>query len=466
MAHLRRRRSKKHQQDSSVYHPEAQSTAQRNAPDGHMSSAQALQQIQHHPTPDSVMSLQRTIGNRATQQLLQREDGGGEATAPALDNKTGFLGMNPMASKEAQALKKRLSDDVIISLNDPKTEAELSTATGVLKWIMDVLGVNPIFSYSTFFGVYDAMMKADPSVRDQLGHMMKMFYGAQKGKYRLERLVMSGHSNGVALWGEAEEGGQSKSQIILDSDLRSLVNIFPKARDQIQDVMFSACWSVVAVDLVADLFPNLLTIWSYTGSSPSVKKGSIGHILGWERETRGDKELDAGDKRGKSALWVRGKGYLAGDPADFPVDKVEGAFDTHFPKLEDMLLGSDPLHREFCNMFYMIVQVIKIHPHVGESYKKQAEELVPKILRLRYWDLISKTFVDTYSAEIKAMYTAIGRTPKSLSGLGRPEFVAEIDEISLLMDDKTPNAVKDFVNNVLILGIIDLNETVIPNTWI
>jgi len=45
-------------------------------------------------------------------------------------------------------------------------------------------------------------------------------------------------------------------------------------------------------------------------------------------------------------------------------------------------------------------------------------------------------------------------------------YVAEIDEISLLMDDKIPKAVKEFVNNVLILGIIDLDETVIPNTWI
>ena len=114
----------------------------------------------------------------------------------------------------------------------------------------------------------------------------------------------------------------------------------------------------------------------------------------------------------------------------------------------------------------MIIQVIKIHPDVDETYKKLGEELVPKVLRLRYWGLISATFADTYSADIKAMYTAVGLPEKSFSGMSRPELIAEVASIQDAFDDTTPKAIKSFVHNVLKAGLVDLDEAVIPNTWI
>lgn len=428
---------------------------------------QAFQNVQVAPSRDSIMTLQRTIGNHATYQLLQRapdDDKDTSGGAPALEGKTGYIGMNPKAHMEANALKKRLGEDVMTSVNDPATEAEMSTDIGMLRWIMDKMGMSPVGSQ--FWGVFDALKQADPNVRDQLGAVMKMFWGAQKGKYRLERLVMSGHSNGVAMWGEHQEGGQTKSQILLDTDLKAVASLFPLARDQIQDVMFSACWSVVAVELVAKLFPNVLTIWSYTGSSPSIKTGSIWHILGWEKETRGDKELDKGDAKGKSALWVRGKGFLANDPGEFPPEQVHGAFDSRIDRLNAMLKGEEEIHRNFCNTFYTIVQVIKIHPRIEQDYKDKAKILIPKILRLRYWDLISSTFAKHYETEIDTMYTAISLDKKSLGSMNRVDLVGEVDRIEATFDEHTPENVRNFVLNVLKKGLVDLDETIIPNTWI
>ena len=63
-----------------------------------------------------------------------------------------------------------------------------------------------------------------------------MFNGAEKGEYKLERLVMSGHSNGVELWGD-KEGKGNPGKFMVEKDFTNLVKAFPKAASQVEDVM-------------------------------------------------------------------------------------------------------------------------------------------------------------------------------------------------------------------------------------
>ena len=430
----------------------------------HFMAASDVARDSHLRNPQMIMQLQRTLGNRATQRLLiQRENALGESAEEKVENKTGYLGMNPAASREARALKKRLKDDVIISLNDPKLEADLKDEAGIVLWVTNNFKGAPS---DTIIAAYDILLKADPPARDQLGAVMKMFYGAENGQYNLERLVMSGHSNGIALWGEAEEASQTKSQILLDSDMTAITKLFPTATGQVQDVMFSACWSVVAIELVEKLFPNVMTIWAYTGSSPSIKSGSISHILSWEKNTRGDKTLDKGDKRGKSALWVRGEGFLAGDPAEIPHKKVEDAYINNIVKFTTTMDGTVPIDRPFFNAFYTVVQVAKIHPGVSGYIRKEAESLIPKVLRLRYWKLITQTFAKEHEDAIKNMYKGLGLNAAAIGTMTRPELVAEVKRLEAAFKDDTPDDVKNFVLNVLKKGLVDLDDKVIPNTWI
>ena len=59
---------------------------------------------------------------------------------------------------------------------------------------------------------------------------MRWFNRAEKGEIVLERLVLSGHSNGVELWGDAEADAESKpGTMVVERDLRALTTVFPDA---------------------------------------------------------------------------------------------------------------------------------------------------------------------------------------------------------------------------------------------
>ena len=429
--------------------------------------------------------MKQTIGNKAVQRLLvnqrqfvrrlgvQRDEtGDGEAQPVAKEEKVavpsaiGYIGMNPAAAKEAKALKYVSKDQVLISLDDPEAQKGLITDHGVGKFVYKELGIDPSKDVDKFIKAYKTLKAVGIFARDQMGHMMKWFRGAEQGKYTLERLVLSGHSDGVNLWGDSEDDHEPGS-FLLHRDLANIAGVFPKAAGQVQDIMFSACWSVVAIKKMTEIFPNLQTAWGYIGFSPSIGQGSARHIQKWEMTTRGDKTPKKRDRRGKAAIWTRADGYVAGSPADFDLKELKDHFNANVPRTASMYEGNEELDGGFLRDLYFTLQLISIHPEATSAEIKQARDFLEKTLRLRYWNVIISKFRSNHADVIAKAYKGFPvADPKKAGYKNRGRLKAHIEEIKAELGKKAHADMSTYVTTLLEPGLWELKPEVIPDEWI
>src|SRR5690242_14677074 len=109
-------------------------------------------------------------------------------------------------------------------MNDPKLEKTLETDAGIAKWMTDEMPLlikNPLQVLAAF----DTIQKTKPEARDQMAQVIKMFHAAELGQFTLERIVLSGHSNGVELWGDTGDNF-NPGIFLLDKDLKNLTTSF------------------------------------------------------------------------------------------------------------------------------------------------------------------------------------------------------------------------------------------------
>lgn len=265
---------------------------------------------------DMFAKLAQTHGNRAMQNLqVCQPTAGVNPTAAALVQRKeqnekpsviGYVGLNPQARKEANALKNATPDEVIISLDDPKAQKRLKTDEGIESFVVGTLGITLEENVKQYNDAINCLKQSDPRFREQMAEMMEMFHGAELGQYRLERLVLSGHHSGGTLWrGRPPDIFQKEAILSLRKDLNNLVKVFPEAREQVEDVMFSACNTEAQIDLCKELFPNLRSVWAYSGASPSIAQGSDRHITKWERKTRDGRLPGQKDETGHILIWTK-----------------------------------------------------------------------------------------------------------------------------------------------------------------
>ena len=436
------------------------------------------------PPPDSqgggasfarrVFAIQSTRGNRYVQRLLaaraplERDDAPSDTTieeqSEDLPTAIGYIGMNPQAWKEVRGLKKRTRDIVIASLDDPEAAKDLATPEGRIGYVMTTLGINPALSLTRFIDVWAAIEAADPDAREQVAALMKMFQCAEAGKYVLERLVMSGHSNGIELWGEAE-GENKPGKILLARELENITKLFPAAAGQVEDIMFSACFSANAIHLVARVFLNLQTAWGYAAFSPSIQSGSIGHIATWEKKTRGEAEPGKRDKRGSSAIWTRDEGFVVGDPANTPVATLVFQANRLAGYVRRQRDGQDALDQGILRQYYTTIQQIIAHPETTADTLAAAEQIRDWTLRLRFWKKVCEEFEKAYSDKITAAYAEIGSEAPDFASLSTSALLAHIAQYDTASSGKDAPAALDFRVKAL-QGLWDLDPAYLPSEWI
>jgi hypothetical protein len=423
-----------------------------------------------HPTVDNdnILALQRTIGNRATQNLLQRDEPQGAKKPPS---KTLFMGLNSGSKGEAATLKGVLKDNVIAAMNDPSLEKSLETEEGIGKWIATELP-GLVKSPLQVLAAFSTLQQCDAAARDQMAQVIKMFYAAEQGEFTLERIVLSGHSNGVELWGDAEKNFNPGS-FLLDQDMKRLTTAFPKAAGQVEDVMFSACYTVSSIELMIKVFPNLRTVWGYAGFSPAAGKGAEQHIAQWERETRGDKALDAKDGMGKAALWTRdaaksskdGRGYIRNDPAKANFKELAASFYGLGLDVKKQLQGESPLNPTILNMAYGYVQSMLAHPEIPSNDHKIATQWSEILLRMRYYERVTQKFAETYTGDIKKGYDAMALKPPDFSKMTRKALKLEMEKFKKALED-TPNTDGQAFYDKFLTGLSKLDTELIPAKWI
>lgn len=428
-------------------------------PDGHFGSE----------TRSAVWKFQRDYG-------LSTDGVVGQNTMRQLDsvyafgpNQTFYMGMNPGSDKEANVLEKSLGDRLSVSEDNLTTQAELSTDDGIKAYITDQMGIDPTTQKELFERVFTAVHQATPSFRDQMVGMLKVFQGAQQGNFQLERMVLSGHSVGSEMWGDlADEHEPGNFDIA--KDLSNVQRAFPAAASQVQDVMLSACWTVTVVPILMQIFPNVRTIWAYKGSSPTIKSGSTAHISKWEQETRGDNNLDKRDKRGMSALWTKDEGFIVNSPGAEPIENyISIHYDYHEQPFQEEFEGDSKIS-DLQDTFYSNIQLILIHPDFGTLSSEQQKDIETKrdqILRLRYYDGVSKKFAEHYQQQIKSAYEAIGEPVPNFADMDRKELHEAIAHFQAKLGSipKPDPAAQLFLEQQL-NGLWSLSPEVVPNEWV
>lgn len=428
-------------------------------------------------TASRILQLQRTAGNRAVTQALtsvQREPAkpdmisGADKAAPR--RTTGFVGLNPGADIESAKLKKTTTEDVLESLNDPVAEAKFKEDPALAAFVFDELGIS-VGNLARWDRAIDVLKQANPHIREQLADIMRWFNKAERGDITLDRLVLSGHSNGVELWGESQRGRESQpGTMLLERDLAGIAEVFPNAAGQVEDIMFSACFSIAAVELVVKMFPNLKTAWSYTSFSPDVKQGSADHVAEFTRATEGSGTLKKGNRLGSSALWTKEKGYIVGDPGLAAAGPLYSNAIRQFREIAGpMYNGTGPdLDSAQLMPAYFAAQQMIAHPGTPADRRENGRNVMQILLRLRFWDKVRKGFGAEWHDKLQPAYEALGMTQPEWKTLTRKQVKAHFDEVYKALDTKPDaKAFKPLLDKYLENGIFLLKDkTVILEGWI
>lgn len=255
----------------------------------------------------------------AAAQPIQRQD------KDKVPDAIGYMGLNPKAYKEEQALDKQSKDKVIGVTDDDSIEEKLDENDEIFSYLIDELD---IWDVLTLLEAKKLLLKTPTAYRDQVVGMMRFFKDAALGKHTLKRLVISGHhliegktyedfydTDGDGVGDEdytpAENemfGDEEEEMLPIQPILSGLAKLYPSAAAQVQHIMFSACRTSKHIEFAKTTFPNLKSIWIYKGgSSPSIKSGSINHVKKWERSTRGKNKPR---KKGEGKVPKYGKAYV------------------------------------------------------------------------------------------------------------------------------------------------------------
>lgn len=448
-----------------------------------------------------VLDLQRFAGNRATVMALgraprptvQRRPVGPETTyreppagepsmsgdagaaqdvaeKPAPKKVTGYFGMNPAAGKELKALNKAAgAENVLATTGDARLEAILKEEPAIADFVFDDLGIS-VGRFDRWSKAIDALTAAHPSVRDALGELMRWMNRAEDGEIVLDRLVMSGHSNGIELWGtpESPRAPQRPGVLIIEQDLGNVAAAFPTAAGQVRSVMFSACETVGAVESVVRVFPNIDSVWAYAGFSPSVAQGSGKHIESWQSATADGGTPTKKDAKGATAIWTRKDKWIVHDPGAGNFATLYAQAMTQFEgPVRNMLRGTRESDASELRRIYGQIQEASRHPAANADQKATATNAMEVILRLRHWDTIVKRFAERWGPELVAPYKAFGVEPPAWATITRAQLYRHTQELKKrYLEFKGEKSVTDTIEKYVFRGLFALEDkTVIPPDW-
>jgi len=356
-----------------------------------------------------------------TMGWLAQEPGGKGLENAVKSDKILYLGMNP-SSKDLEDSKLRGQGADVTALKGDKKQGnikvngqntDLGTDEGVQTFVGSLVG-------GLDKGRRDMLVtflkNADFAAKDELAQLAQALHGAETGKTILTRAVLSGHSGGWSFWGD------DNGYIPFD-ELAIVQKIFPKATGCVQDLMMSACNTGQGqkLDQYRKIFPNVKSIWAYVGYSPSAATGALTHMGSWEQATRGplnEGKIDAArEKMATSAGGSKGK-HVA---TDIKKDDGSSSYKTSseealqsFETLKAMVdsgmalftaaFDKGIIDKQGLSVFYTNLQNLlgNFADRLPDAAKY--EKIMKQTLFLRYWENITKKFMEAHGSKVKAGY--------------------------------------------------------------
>ncbi len=397
---------------------------------------------------------------------------------PRTNNDVLLVGMNESSAHEAAHLKSRGVN--VTHVKDAPANDTITTRDAAGQRVThDLSSLEGARAFALTLGlpgeqtqkIADAVHGAGNDARDELAQIAQVWAGAEKGGQIPSRMVLSGHNVGSGTWGD-DNGTLRFDQIA------KLADAMPRAARSVQDLHLSACYSggLPLMEKYRAMFPNVKTVWAYTGSAPGSYSGATGHLSRWDTATRGDKEsLDravaAGTRKGENvAVWSAQAGYVDGNPPT-PIDTVRSAvtrgedtfrgFQSGAQKVEDTQSG--PLRS-----YYNDVQRLLQHPELPASERPALEARRDSTIRLIYYSkTVAGKFNEAHGGAIRDGFSSLGMAVPDFKALSRADAMAQVQAFEQKLGSTTPRpAAADRLLPLLTEGLRDLNAARIPEGWV
>lgn len=295
---------------------------------------------------------------------------------------------------------------------------------GQIEAFVKTLGLDPRVAD----GVKEALTRADKGSREKLAQIAVVFAEAERGTPIPSRLVLSGHSGGLDLFG-------GRGSLAL-ADLQRLARAMPRAAACIEDIHLSACSTSGQAGVDEErsawrtAFPNLKTMWAYAGSSPMAPAH---HLAAWGRATSGTHDSISVPKALASqhvAVWSQQDGYRD----DVPLARLRSAqakADTRFERFVSGALtaghtgpNADPQDALADYQTYRVLsQKNELPPAERAAFAHKADQL----LRIRYYEEgVRMEFAKRHGAEVRDGFAALGLRAPDFGTLSRADALAQI----------------------------------------
>ena len=379
-----------------------------------------------------------------------------------------YVGLNPGAAHEAKGLRgfgsrvlyvgnSKEADHVFIGgkSHDLATEAGRTALAGALRLTEHQRQVVSL-----------VLMDAFRNGRDELGKLVLRWAAAEHGGTTPSRLVVSSHSAGTGdFWGD-------KNGIISFTQIKRLTSAFPRAAAAIEHLHFAACYSAQGMMDWTTAFPNLQTIWAYSGSAPGSASGSLAHLRIWERATRGSgtrlhrAEAESTRKGGNVTVWSRMYGREEQAVEDIDTVRAREAADRH---IYDEFFAGDQIVVDtdsgLLRDYYNTIQALLNHPLLQAVERPALERKRERTIRLIFYEKeIRKKFQQAYANQISTGFQALALPVPSFASLNRKQAVATILAAQKKAAARSPAAAKECLR--LLQGLYDLDPQIIPLNWI
>lgn len=381
-----------------------------------------------------------------------------------------LLGLNKSAHHEAMSLRRQGNSVYFVGNGDERGKFSngdkvynLNSAEGINDFVVS-LGL-PVQQNRK---ITNALRSAGLDIRDELAGIAKVWATMEISRRGPNRFIISGHSAFGMFWGD--DNG------FLDIDtIKLLADAMPIAASMIEDLHLSACYSGSEPLLRKwrDVFPNLFTIWAYDGSAPGSYSGAMTHMQRWETVTRGSRtELDrmVADKTRKGdavAVWSRDFGYRSKKSTSITalisrVRNAESMFQEFFSGDRTVVnTQSGPLR-----IYYNDLNDLVGHPSLSPEQRLRYQERGKVTIRLIYFDkTVKHKFAEKYAEIISKGYKALKMSAPNFAQMSRKDCLKEISFFETKSAQSTESDVTA-LKRLLLSGLMDLNEILVPANWI
>jgi hypothetical protein len=319
-----------------------------------------------------------------------------------------------------------------------------------------------------------AIARAGEDARDELAQLARVWARAERGGVIPSRLVLSGHSGGVSLWGE---GPGFKNGMLSRDDLAGLAAVMPRAAAQVEDLCLAACYNggETTMDAWRALFPQLKTMWAYDGSAPGTFSGAMAHLARWEKATRDEVEALQPDRaRGlrkgdNVAVWSRRDGYQTATVKESTAD-LRARQNTAHSTFERYFQGHEVVRdaqRGPLREYYNTLQALLGRSELPSAERAGLERLRDQSLRLLFYENVATHFQRTHQMSIQRGGAALGLRMPDFSRLGRQEALAFIERFEAELTHRHPRPVEARrLLPLLTEGLRDLQRSHVPDNWL